>query len=514
MADRESLLEIKSLSKSFPGVNALQSIDLSIRAGEVHALMGENGAGKSTLIKVLTGFYPRDAGDIRFEGHSFQAASPVDATRSGISTVYQEVNLVPGLSVAENICLGREPKRFGMIDWPDVRKRAKAALQRLDLDIDIDRSVSSYSVAIGQLVAIARALDVTAKVLILDEPTSSLDKPEVERLFRIIENLKNSGMAILFVSHFLDQVYEISDRMTILRNGRLVGEYITSELPRLDLVAKMLGKDISELQGERKKIITGENTAKRPVYYKAEGLNRKGSLTDFSLEIREGDVIGLAGLLGAGRTEAARLIFGVDRPQEGQVSIRGKRVTIDTPRKAIEQGIGFCPEDRKAEGIIPDLSVRENIALALQARSGLFHSMTRQKQTELAEEFVKALKIKVSSVEQAVKNLSGGNQQKVIIARWLASQPKLLILDEPTRGIDIGAKEEIQKIVTRLSSEGMAIIFISSELDEVCNTCNRVTVLRDRRVIAELDGEQVSVPNIMESIASKAQESSRIQVGS
>ncbi len=513
MADREFLLEIKGLSKSFPGVNALQSVDLTVRAGEVHALMGENGAGKSTLIKVLTGFYARDAGDIIFDGRSFNVASPVEATRDGISTVYQEINLIPGLSVAENICIGREPKRFGLIDWPRVRKRAKAALKKLDLDIDIDRSVNSYSVAIGQLVAIARALDVTAKILILDEPTSSLDKPEVERLFRIIESLKKRGMAIIFVSHFLDQVYEISDRMTILRNGRLVGEYVTADLPRIDLVGKMLGKNLSELDLQRNQALAVKGP-KMPLFYEAEGLDRKGAINDFTLDIAVGDVLGLAGLLGSGRTEAARLIFGVDKSNKGKVKILGKKVTIDTPRQAILQGLGFCPEDRKAEGIIPDLSVRENIVLALQACSGIFHSMSKQKQIDLAEEFVKALKIKVSSIEQPVKNLSGGNQQKVIIARWMAANPKLLILDEPTRGIDVGAKEEIQKIVARLSGEGMAILFISSELDELTHSCNRVAVLRDRRKIAELEGSQITVPNIMETIAAKAQETSRIQVGS
>lgn len=511
MADNDVILQIKGLSKSFPGVKALQSVDLTIRAGEVHSLMGENGAGKSTLIKVLTGFYNRDAGDIIFDGHPFHVSTPLEATRSGISTVYQEINLIPGLSVAENICLGREPKKLGVIDWPAVRKRAKAALEKLDLDIDVDRSVNSYSLAIGQLVAIARALDVTAKVLILDEPTSSLDKPEVEQLFRIIENLKKSGMAIIFVSHFLDQIYKISDRMTILRNGRLVGEYKTADLPRIDLVAKMLGKEKGELQLERERKKT--TRSQRPLFYQAEGLERKGAIDDFSLKIAEGEVVGLAGLLGSGRTEAARLIFGVDRPQKGQVSVQGKKVSIDSPKNAIEHAIGFCPEDRKAEGIIPDLSVRENIVLALQARNGVFHSMSRLRQEKLAEEFVKALKIKVASLDQPVKNLSGGNQQKVIIARWLAANPKLLILDEPTRGIDVGAKEEIQKLVEKLSDQGMSIVFISSELDEVANSCNRVAVLRDRRKIAELEGDQITVQNIMQSIAAHAHETSETQVG-
>ena len=512
MDQQSPILEIKGLSKSFPGVHALQNVDFTVKRGEVHALMGENGAGKSTLIKVLTGYYERDSGSVIFDGQAFQAPSPAEATRAGISTVYQEINLIPGLSVAENICLGREPRRFGLIDWAATRLRARAALKKLDLDIDLDRSVNSYSVAMGQLVAIARALDVDAKVLILDEPTSSLDQPEVDRLFRIIEQLKKGGLSIIFVSHFLDQVYRISDRMTILRNGCLVGTFQTAELERLKLVSLMLGKDIKQLEEMSPSSARPRARADRRAFYQAEGLERKGTLEAFDLKIAAGDVVGLAGLLGSGRTEAARLIFGVDRSQKGRILMEGKPVVIESPRQAIERGMGFCPEDRKAEGIIPDLSVRENIILALAARGGVFHSLSRVKQAEVAESFVKALHIKVSSLEQPVKNLSGGNQQKVIIARWLAAHPKLLILDEPTRGINVGAKEEIQKIVRRLSEEGVAVLFISSELEEITQSCDRVVVLRDRKMIAELHATDINPGKIMETIASKAEQRATAQM--
>ena len=374
MADSNNnvIVEIRGLSKTFPGVKALSEVDFVLRCGEVHGLMGENGAGKSTLIKVLTGLYRRDAGEILYEGRPFELHSPVEAPKHGISTVYQEINLIPALSVAENIYLGRQPMQFGRLDWKAINAGARAALKKLDVDVDVTQPVSSYSVAIQQLVAIARVLDISAKVLILDEPTSSLDTPEVEQLFSVIRKLKDEGMAILFVTHFIDQVYQISDRITVLRNGELVGEYETAKLPRVELVARMLGRQLVEFESEEKKAITNGEQAERKLFFQVRGMARKGVISAFDLDIREGEVLGVAGLLGSGRTEMARLLFGIDKAHMGETELDGSEVTLSSPRKAIAQRFGFCPEDRKAEGIIPDLTVRENIILALQGGKGAF----------------------------------------------------------------------------------------------------------------------------------------------
>ncbi len=499
----EVVLEIRDLSKTFPGVNALKNVDFTMRRGEVHSLMGENGAGKSTLIKVLTGLYPRDSGEILYNGKPFQLSSPVDAPKHGISTVYQEINLIPALSVAENIYLGRQPMRFGRIHWKAMNDGARAALQRLDANVDVTQPVSSYSVAIQQLVAIARALDISANILILDEPTSSLDTPEVNQLFNILRKLKEQGMAILFVTHFIDQVYQISDRITVLRNGELVGEYQTEELPRVELVARMLGKQLAEFEGREKESDAEERQASQQAFLQIRGMERKGSVSAFDLDIRQGEVLGLAGLLGSGRTEIARLLFGIDKAHSGKALLNQKEIALSSPRKAIEYGFGFCPEDRKAEGIIPDLTVRENIILALQGNQGVFNTLSPKKQAEIVEKYIQVLDIKTPGQEQLVKNLSGGNQQKVIVARWLASNPRFLILDEPTRGIDVGAKAEIQRLVLDLSHEGMAILFISSELEEVVRCSDRVVVLRDRQKIEELVGDQIEEHQIMHTIATK-----------
>ena len=497
------IVDIKGLSKTFPGVKALSNVDFVLRKGEIHSLMGENGAGKSTLIKVLTGLYKRDAGQILYKGQPFELSSPIEAPLHGISTVYQEVNLIPALSVAENIYIGRQPTKFGRIDWKTMHEGARSVLKRLDVNIDVTQPVSSYSVAIQQLVAIARALDISAQVLILDEPTSSLDTPEVEQLFSVMRKLKEEGMAILFVTHFLDQVYQISDCITVLRNGELVGEYETASLPRMELVAKMLGRKLAEFEGQEKRSGTNGEQKKRKTFCQVRGMERKGSIAAFDLDIREGEVLGLAGLLGSGRTEMARLLFGIDKAHAGKMEVEGHDITMSSPRKAIAQRFGFCPEDRKAEGIIPDLTVRENIILALQASRGAFNTLTKKQQDEIVDKYIDALEIKTPTSEQLVKNLSGGNQQKVIVARWLASNPRLLILDEPTRGIDVGTKAEIQRLVIELSREGMAILFISSELEEVTRTSDRVVVLRDRQKLAELIGEQIDEHEIMHIIASK-----------
>jgi monosaccharide-transporting ATPase len=501
-AETQSLLEIRNLSKSFPGVKALQGVDFTVRRGEVHALMGENGAGKSTLIKVLTGVYPRDGGTFRLDGKEIRPRSPKDAESCGISTVYQEVNLIPHLSIAENICLGRQPTRLGILRWRAIAERARAALARVDLLIDVSQPLSSYSIAIQQLTAIARALDVPgAKLLILDEPTSSLDEKEVAELFKVIRKLRIQGMGVVIVTHFLDQVYAIADRITVLRDGKLVGEFEAATLPRLDLVSKMIGKDISKMEAVHRKAVEAKTVAHTDVVVELRQLGRAGSVAPIDMKIAKGEVVGLAGLLGSGRTETARLIFGADKATTGQLFVDGREVNFHSPRQAIREGFAFTPENRKIEGIIPHLSIRENIVLAMQAKQGALKTISRAKQNEIADEFIKLLGISTPGAEQLVMNLSGGNQQKVLLARWLVTQPRLLILDEPTRGIDVGAKAEIEKLVQSLREKGMAILFISSELEEVVRDCQRVIVLRDRTKVGELTGDDISEEKIMQTIA-------------
>ncbi|WP_276352244.1 sugar ABC transporter ATP-binding protein [Cohnella caldifontis] len=500
MQDNEPILQMTGIHKRFPGVTALSGVSFRLFPGEVHALMGENGAGKSTLIKVLTGVYSIDEGTVTLGGSKVAARSPLEAQALGISTVYQEVNLCPNLTVAENVFVGREPRRFGRILWKEMNRKATELLrERLHLDIDVTLPLQDYSVAVQQLVAIARALNISSKVLILDEPTSSLDRGEVEQLFRVMRKLKQEGLAILFVTHFLDQVYEISDRITILRNGEFVGEYPAADLPRLELVSRMIGKEVELL--ERR--IRGEaSAADRTIpVAAAKGLGRKGAIEPFDLAIHQGEVVGLAGLLGSGRTEAARLFFGADRSDQGRLELSGAEATSISPRSALDKGIAFCSENRKTEGIIEDLTVRENIILALQATRGWFRAISRKRQDEIALEYIRLLNINPPDPEQLIRNLSGGNQQKVILARWLLTQPKLLILDEPTRGIDIGAKAEIQKLVMTLSERGMAFLFISSELEEVLRVSDRIAVLRDRRIVKEIAEPDINQQNVMQAIA-------------
>lgn len=501
MAAPAPILRMSGISKEFPGVKALSDVDFRLLPGEVHALMGENGAGKSTLIKVLTGVHDIDAGEIELGGEKVAFTGPLAAQRAGISTVYQEVNLCTNLSVAENILIGREPRRLGRIQWGRMRRRAAELLARLELDIDVSAPLSAYSPAMQQMVAIARAVDVSARVLILDEPTSSLDTGEVAQLFRVMRKLKEEGIAILFVSHFLDQVYEISDRMTILRNGRLVSEHLTSELGRVELVGKMIGRELADLERLEGKPLARETEA----LVEAEDLGRAGAVEPFTLTIHEGEVVGLAGLLGSGRTEIARLLFGADHAGTGSLKIDGRPVSLRTPRAAMNHRIAFCSENRRAEGLIPDLTVRENLVLALQAARGWSRPIPRRKQDELVEKYVSALKINPANPEQLIRNLSGGNQQKVMLARWLILEPRLLILDEPTRGIDVGAKAEIQRLVASLSDGGMAVLFISAELEEVLRLSHKIGVLRDRRLVAELDNDDdLTTGVLMETIASGA----------
>ena len=497
------VLEARGLTRHFTGVLALSGVDLRLYAGEVHALMGQNGAGKSTLIKVLTGVYPPDAGTLQLGGETISPNSPAAAQRLGISTVYQEVNLCPNLSVAENIFAGRYPRKraagLWRIDAATMRAKARELLARLNLDIDVGRLLSSYSVAVQQMVAIARALSVEAKVLILDEPTSSLDEQEVERLFAVLRQLRGEGMAILFVTHFFEQMYAISDRITVLRNGELVGEYLKAELPPAALITAMVGRELSAAAGRNEHA----NAATGPALLEARGFGRRGQLNPVDVSLRRGEVVGVGGLLGSGRTELARLLFGLDRSDSGELHVAGERVRFDNPAQAIRHGLGMCPEERKHDGIVAELSVRENIALALQARTGIWPSLSYARQKEIAERFVKTLGIKVADIETPIALLSGGNQQKVVLARWLATAPRLLILDEPTRGIDVAAKQEIMNEILRLARDGLAVLFISSEMEEVVRVSDRIVVMRDRSKVGELPGNS-SEQAVFHMIAAEA----------
>ncbi len=503
------LLQARGLVKVFPGVRALDGVDFTLQAGQVHALMGENGAGKSTLIKALTGALRPDGGTILLNGRPQAFRSPLEAQHAGISTVYQEVNLIPNLSVAENLYLGRQPMRFGRIDRRAVRAGAERALERVGLRIDTARPLASCSIAVQQLVAIARALDVSARVLILDEPTSSLDAAEVRSLFNVIRRIQADGLGIVFITHFIDQVYAIADRITVLRNGRLVGEYAAANLPRVELVSRMIGKPVgSSAQGESSstdKSFLSPAVAAGPPVISARGLARRHAVEAVDLDIHRGEVVGLAGLLGSGRTETARLLFGLDRMDAGEIRLggrkAGRRGRFRSPRAAIRRGVAMLPEDRKSEGLIAELSVRENIVLALQARRGWLLPLRRRAQRRLADKYIRALNIATPTAEKPIGQLSGGNQQKAILARWLAVDPKLLILDEPTRGVDVGAKAEIERLIADLRGRGLAILFISAELEELARDCQRIVALRDRRKVGELAGPEVSESRIIALIA-------------
>jgi simple sugar transport system ATP-binding protein len=507
MAQSGPVLRMTGISKEFPAVQALSDVDFRLFPGEIHALLGENGAGKSTLIKVLTGVYSLDAGTIELDGAVVRISGPHHAQQLGISTVYQEVNLCPNLSVAENLFLGRERATGGLLRWRTMRREAAALMADLGLEIDVAAQLGSYPIAVQALVAIARAVSpasgVPVRVLILDEPTSSLDHDEVQVLFGLIRRLRAAGVAILFVSHFLEQIYEVCDRMTVLRNGRLVGERLVAEVPRVELVRMMLGRELEKLAELEEERAAGELG---PAVLRAEGLGRKGGIAPFDLELRAGEVVGLAGLLGSGRTELARLLYGADHADSGRLQIGGDAVSLRGPHTAIARGVAFCPENRKTEGLVPDLTVRENIILAMQAARGWTRPIPRETADELVRRYITAFDIRPAAPEVKAGSLSGGNQQKVLLARWLIASPKVLILDEPTRGIDVGAKAEIQKLVSSLTDDGMAVLFISAELEEVLRLSHSIGVLRDRTLVARLDnGPEVDEDKIMETIASGAQ---------
>lgn len=495
------VLEMKGIHKSFPGVRALQGVDFSLCEGEIHALMGENGAGKSTLIKVLTGVYSKDEGQIFIKGSDNAAVirSPQDAQRLGISTVYQEITLCPNLSVAENMYIGRTE---GLCqNWKKMNEDADKMLRSLDIPAKATQQLASCSIAVQQMVAIARAVDMDCKVLILDEPTSSLDEHEVAKLFVLMRDLKARGVGIIFVTHFLDQVYEVCDKITVLRDGKLVGAYEIKDLPRVQLVSKMLGKDLDDMSDIKGEQAVYQSDGKTAPVFEAEGLVSDAGIEPFDFHIKKGEVNGFTGLLGSGRSECVRAIFGADNVLGGKVKMNGKSVKISKPIDAMRNGIAYLPEDRKIDGIVGDLSVRENIILAMQVLRGFFKPYSKAEANKFADEYIKLLDVKTASADTPIKSLSGGNQQKVILARWLMTHPEYLILDEPTRGIDVGTKIDIQKLVLKLASEGMSVTFISSETDEMLRTCSRLVVMRDRKVVGELSGEDLTQNMIMSTIA-------------
>lgn len=491
---------MKGITIQFPGVKALDNVDFSLRQGEIHSLLGENGAGKSTLIKCLTGVNRMDSGTITLEGKLINPSGPREAIELGISAVFQEVNLCPNLSVAENIFAGRQPMVHGQINWKEINAKASELMARFHLDIDVTRPLSYFSTAIQQMTSIARAVDIDAKILILDEPTSSLDENEVKLLFSVMKELKDNGMGIIFITHFLDQVYSVSDRMTILRNGHLEGTYNINELTKFELVTKMIGKDMDVIFNLKRADISPD----APVMLEAQHIGSSSGVKDISITLHKGELLGFAGLLGSGRTETAEMLFGADKIIHGEIILDGKKLNLTQPYDAIMARMAFCPEDRKLDGLIGDLSIRENIMLAVQARKGFMKPMTRQEQTDLANKYISLLGIASPDCEKKAGELSGGNQQKVILARWMASEPKVLILDEPTRGIDIGAKAEIQRLMLEMCGSGVSVIFISSELDEIIRCSSIIIIMRDRDKVAEIDAASCTQQDILRIIAEGA----------
>ncbi|KJL48707.1 Arabinose import ATP-binding protein AraG [Microbacterium hydrocarbonoxydans] len=503
MNEELPIVEMRGITIEFPGVKALDGVDFRLFQGEVHALMGENGAGKSTLIKALTGVYRIDAGSIVVAGQERSFAGTGDAQAAGISTVYQEVNLAPNLTIGENVMLGHEIRGPFGVNWRATHRAATEALARLGLDyLDTHKPLSTLSIAMQQLVAISRAMAIKAKVLILDEPTSSLDAAEVEGLFSVMRTLRDQGVAILFVSHFLDQIYAISDRLTVLRNGQYEGEYLTRDLDRHALISKMIGKDLDALKSLGGNRRTAPRDADEAAFLSASGISRTGAVNATDLDIRPGEVVGFAGLLGSGRTELARLLYGADRSESGQITVKGRKTDLTSPSAALAQRIAFSTENRRDEGIIGDLTVRENIILAVQAKRGWARPMPRKEQDAIVEKYITELNVRPADPERMIKNLSGGNQQKVLLGRWLATEPELLILDEPTRGIDVGAKAEIQEAVAELADTGVAVVFVSSELEEVVRLSERIVVLKDHSKIGEIqNGPDVTAQEIVDVIA-------------
>ena len=492
------LLSMQGISKSFSGVKALSSASLDIGEGEVMALVGQNGAGKSTMIKILTGVYSRDEGTIRFGGKDVSFDSPADSQAHGIATIYQEINLAPQRSVAENIHMSREPRKFGLMDRRAMREGAARVLRTFNLDIDVERPVGDFSAATRQMVAIARAVIQNARLVIMDEPTSSLDEREVAVLFETIRTLKAQGVSVCFIGHRLDELYAICDRVTIMRDGQTVAVSPMADMPKMALVRHMLGKELAAFQAMES---AAGHDAGRPIRLELDHVGSGLRVRDVSLTVREGEISGLAGLLGSGRTETARIVFGVDRLERGKLTMEGRGRLYAEPSEAIRDGIGLVSEDRKVDGIIPDMSIRENMTLALLPRLRKAGIVDRARQDEIADKFIRALGVKCASADQPIKELSGGNQQKVLLARWLCTDPKFLIVDEPTRGIDIGAKAEILKLLRSLADEGLSVLMISSELEELLAAADNVTVLSDGRSVASIPRAELSEEAVLSAMA-------------
>ncbi len=501
MNERAPVLEAREVTKRFPGVLALDGVSFGLLPGEVRALVGENGAGKSTLIKVVTGVYTPDEGHVYLGGEEVSFASPRDSQAAGISTIYQEINLIPMRSVAQNVFLGREPRtRFGLLDAEKMNREAAEILGRYGIEADATAPLHALGLGTQQMVAIARAVSLDARVVIMDEPTSSLEAREVEKLFGVIRQLRDEDVGVVYVSHHLDELYEICEQVTVLRDGRVVHNGDLAELPKLHLIATMLGRELSEVERHATGFGEHHEVGREPVL-RAQGLTRRHVLEGVSFDVRPGEVVGLAGLLGAGRSETAKAIFGAQPLDSGEVIVAGEEVKTGSPASAIKAGIAFLPEDRRSEGIIPGLSVKENIVAAAMPRLSRAGLVSEKAQNELVERFVERLGIKASSPDQPVEELSGGNQQKVMLARWLCLNPKVLILDEPTRGIDVGAKAEVQHLIDGLAEDGLGVVMISSELEEVVEGSDRVVVLKSGAVVGELSGEEISEENIMEALA-------------
>lgn len=496
-----NVLEMRGITKIYPGVVALDHVDFFVERGSVHALMGENGAGKSTLIKVLTGVIKKDKGSMILDGNEVQIHSVHEANKYGISAVYQELDLIPELSISENIFMGREILKKGFIDWKQTNKKANEILHSMGIELDVSKKLLEVSTAMQQMVSIARAISIQSKLVVLDEPTSSLDTSEVEVLFRVIKNLKDKGIAVIFITHRLDEIFTVCDTVTILKDGKLAHRCKINEITKLEMVSKMIGRDATNIMGDKK--IYLQDKQKETIMLQAEKLKKPPKVYKQNIVIHKGEVLGLAGLLGAGRTELARLLFGADSCREGNIKVKGKDVKIKNPRQAIKNKIGFCSEDRKVEGIIPNMSIRDNMTFACLNRISHYGFISKKKQQKIVDKYVEALRIKISDIDQPISSLSGGNQQKVLLARWLCANPEILILDEPTRGIDVGAKKEILDMVCELAEQGIGILMISSILEELVQTCDRIQVIRDGQTIGQLTGNNISEAATMRMIANE-----------
>ena len=497
MPSNNVLVEIKDVSKHFPGVKALDHVSLSIRRGEVHALSGENGAGKSTLIKILTGVYTYDEGSIIFDGSPVAFKSTNESQKAGIGSVYQELNMIPYLSVAENIYIGDYPMGKTGIEWKELYENAQNQLDSLNIDVDAKKQLNELSTAQQQMVSIVRAVSRDCKLIILDEPTSSLDTKEVKTLFSLVRQLKEKGVAFIFITHRMEEIYQICDRITVLKDGQFIGTYQAEDLNQYRLVTLMVGREITQ---QRKQTYFSPEKDQNYVV-EVRNLAKKPKVKDVSFGISRGEIVGLAGLLGSGRTEVAEMLFGSEMPDAGEILYEGILQKNISPTKAVRAGLAFCTENRRLDGIVPNMSVKNNIVLACMKQISRLGFVISRKRLALVNRYIEELRIKTPTPEQRIRNLSGGNQQKALLARWMATNPKLIILDEPTRGIDVGAKQEVERLVQQIASQGIGVLLISSEIPELVRNCDRVIVLREGEQVGELAGAQISEEAIMQIIA-------------